>query len=77
MKDYRGRMDLKVRLLEEKNKKGGWFGKTHPRLQGAHSADCKMNKIPSKHSAEAKCLLNLVMHVIPSNNRPVWRSSGL
>lgn len=44
----RGRMDLKVRLLEEENTRegGGWFSKMHLRLQGIHSADCKMNKIP-------------------------------
>lgn len=62
----RGRMDLKVRLLGEKNTTvRGRRGETHPRLGGVSSADCWMNKIPWRRSPERECLFNKRMDIIP------------
>lgn len=73
------RMNLKVRLLGEKNKiVRGRCGETHPRLGGVHSADCWMNQIPWRHSPEeCVCLFNHHHEHYPQQNRPLERTLGL
>lgn len=75
----RGRMNLKVRLLGEKNTTvRRWCGETHPRFVSVHSADCWMNQIPWRHSPEeCVCLFNHHHAHYPQQNRPLERSLGL